>query len=397
MKIIISGGGTGGHIYPAIAIANALKSRFPEVDILFVGAEGRMEMEKVPAVGYTIVGLPVAGLQRKLTWKNLLLPYKLWKSVRGAAQIINDFKPDVVVGVGGYASAPVLWTAQRKNIPTVIQEQNSYAGITNKLLAKRATKICVAYDGMERFFPKEKIILTGNPVRFTSLPPTLPEGEGGLTPPPLEGVGGRLVLIVGGSLGARTLNQAMTQALPELRHSDVHFIWQTGKAYFEQAKAAVKSLPPTPSKGGGVGTPSPWGRAGGGLFTVVDFISRMDEAFAAADVVVSRAGAGTISELCVAAKACVLVPSPNVTEDHQTKNAQALVDKNAAIIVRDDEAIDKLFPTVLALLKDETRIKELERNIAALAKPNAADEIAKIVIGERRKGEKGKGEKEDSL
>jgi UDP-N-acetylglucosamine--N-acetylmuramyl-(pentapeptide) pyrophosphoryl-undecaprenol N-acetylglucosamine transferase len=385
MKIIISGGGTGGHIYPAIAIANALKSRFPGVDILFVGAEGRMEMEKVPAAGYTIAGLPVAGLQRKLTWKNLLLPYKLWKSVRKAAQIINTFKPDVVVGVGGYASAPVLWTAQRKNIPTVIQEQNSYAGITNKLLAKRASKICVAYEGMERFFPKEKIVLTGNPVRFTT------NGERGTengerrteNPFSLSPFPPSTVLVVGGSLGARTLNQAMMQALPELRHSGVHFIWQTGKSYFEQAKAAVNGERRTENGERGTDTPFP--------VTVVDFISRMDEAFAAADIVVSRAGAGTISELCVAAKACVLVPSPNVAEDHQTKNAQALVDKNAAIMVRDDEAQDKLLPTVFALLQDKARIKELEKNIAALAKPNAADEIAGIIIGERGKGERRKG------
>ncbi|MDR0691970.1 MAG: UDP-N-acetylglucosamine--N-acetylmuramyl-(pentapeptide) pyrophosphoryl-undecaprenol N-acetylglucosamine transferase [Prevotellaceae bacterium] len=399
MKIIISGGGTGGHIYPAIAIANALKSQSPGVDILFVGAEGRMEMEKVPAAGYTIVGLPVAGLQRRLTWRNLLLPFKLWKSVRKASQIINRFKPDVVVGVGGYASAPVLWTAQRKNIPTVIQEQNSYAGVTNKLLAKRASKICVAYEGMERFFPKEKIILTGNPVRFTAPPQPSPRG-GSFAPPPLEGVGGRpAVLVVGGSLGARTLNQAMTQALPELRRSGVHFIWQTGKSYFEQAKAAVNGERENGERRTENGNtlspflPFPLSPS----VTVVDFISRMDEAFAAADVVVSRAGAGTISELCVAAKACVLVPSPNVAEDHQTKNAQALVDKNAAIMVRDDEAKDKLLPTVLALLQDEARIRELEKNIATLAKPHAADEIAKIVIGQRENGEREKGRKERQM
>jgi UDP-N-acetylglucosamine--N-acetylmuramyl-(pentapeptide) pyrophosphoryl-undecaprenol N-acetylglucosamine transferase len=372
LSVIISGGGTGGHIFPAVSIANALKAHFPGVDILFVGAEGRMEMEKVPAESYAIVGLPVAGLQRKLTWKNLSLPYKLWKSVRKAAQIINDFKPDVVVGVGGYASAPVLWAAQRKHIPTVIQEQNSYAGLTNKLLAKRATAICVAYEGMERFFPKEKIVLTGNPVRYA---------ENGARR--TEDGARRTVLIVGGSLGARTLNQAMTQALPELRNSGVHFIWQTGKAYFAQAKAAVAGERRTENgewRTENGGEPFPVDRS---PFTVVEFISRMDEAFVAADVVVSRAGAGTISELCVAAKACVFVPSPNVAEDHQTKNAQALVDKNAAIMVRDDEAIDKLFPTVLALLRDPERIKELEKNIAALAKPNAANDIAGI-IGERR-------------
>ncbi|MDR2359279.1 MAG: undecaprenyldiphospho-muramoylpentapeptide beta-N-acetylglucosaminyltransferase [Prevotellaceae bacterium] len=373
LKVIISGGGTGGHIYPAIAIANALRQRFPGISILFAGAEGRMEMEKVPEAGYTVAGLPVAGLQRKRWWKNFSLPFKLWKSLRKATQIINDFKPDVVVGVGGYASAPVLWTAQRKKIPTLLQEQNSYAGIANKLLAKRADTICVAYDGMERFFPKEKIILTGNPVRFTG------NGTQG-TEHREQNTGNKeqvttngasclvnrqpfTVLLVGGSLGARTLNQAMIQALPELYDSGVHFIWQTGKAYFEQAKTAVNAL--IGARGAEHGIP----------FTVVDFISRMDEAFAAADVVVSRAGAGTISELCVAAKACVFVPSPNVAEDHQTKNAQALVAKNAALMVRDDEAKEKLWTVVMDLLHDKARIKELEKNIAALAKPNAANDI----------------------
>jgi UDP-N-acetylglucosamine--N-acetylmuramyl-(pentapeptide) pyrophosphoryl-undecaprenol N-acetylglucosamine transferase len=334
------------------------------------------------------------------------MPYKLWKSVKKAAKIIDEFKPDAVVGVGGYASAPVLWAAQRKNIPTIIQEQNSYAGITNKLLAKRASKICVAYEGMERFFPKEKIALTGNPVRFAGNGERRTEnGEPfPLIPSPFT------VLVVGGSLGARTLNQVMLQALPELRNSGVHFIWQTGKSYFEQAKQAAarqsgergtekgerrkekgereneerESSPLTVDR-----SPFPVDRS---PFTVMDFIYRMDEAFAAADVVVSRAGAGTISELCVAAKACIFVPSPNVAEDHQTKNAQALVDKNAAIMVRDDEAKDKLIPTILALLQDKTRIKELEKNIAALAKPNAANDIAEIIgewgteNGERRTG-----------
>jgi UDP-N-acetylglucosamine--N-acetylmuramyl-(pentapeptide) pyrophosphoryl-undecaprenol N-acetylglucosamine transferase len=402
-KIIISGGGTGGHIYPAISIANALKLQFSDVDILFVGAEGRMEMEKVPAAGYTIVGLPVAGLQRSLTWKNLLLPYKLWKSVQKAAKIIHEFKPDAVVGVGGYASAPVLWAAQRKHIPTIIQEQNSYAGITNKLLAKRASKICVAYEGMERFFPKEKIILTGNPVRFTGNGERKKENGEPFPLPPSPFT----VLVVGGSLGARTLNQVMLQALPELHNSGVHFIWQTGKSYFEQAKQAAarqsgerrtengegrrekgerekgegkaESLPLSVPRSPFPVDPFPVPHS---PFTIVDFIHRMDEAFAAADVVVSRAGAGTISELCVAAKACIFVPSPNVAEDHQTKNARALVDKNAAIMVRDDEAKDKLIPTILALLQDKTSLKELEKNIATLAKPNAAADIARI-IGER--------------
>ena len=390
LKVIISGGGTGGHIYPAIAIANALRQRCPNASILFVGAEGRMEMEKVPAAGYAITGLPVAGLQRIRWWKNFSLPFKLWKSLRKAKQIICDFQPDVVVGVGGYASAPVLWAAQRKKIPTLLQEQNSYAGMANKLFAKRAFAICVAYDGMERFFPKEKIRLTGNPVRQSAVAVGSRQSAVNSQQPAVA-VGSRqsavnsrqltadcdcqlptatagcdcqlpTVLVVGGSLGARTLNRAMLQALPALCNTGIHVIWQTGKMYFEQAKAALAALHYPHA------------------IQAVDFISQMNEAFAAADVVVSRAGAGTISELCVAAKACIFVPSPNVAEDHQTKNAQALVEKNAALMVRDDEAMDKLWPTVLELLHDKARIKELEKNISLLAKPDAAEDVVNTMM-----------------
>ena len=367
LKVIISGGGTGGHIYPAISIANALKQRVTDVSILFVGAEGRMEMEKVPAAGYPIVALPVEGLQRKLTLKNLLLPYKIWKSIRRASAIIKKFEPDVVVGVGGYVSGPVLWAAQRKKIPTLLQEQNSYAGVTNKILAKRATKICVAYEGMEKFFKKEKISLLGNPVRQD-----LQRNEESLRVEAAAFFGldakKKTVLIVGGSLGARTLNQTMKNALPDVENSDVQFIWQTGKLYFEQAKTAAQLA--TNVK-------------------VYDFIYRMEYAFALADVVISRAGAGTISELCVVAKPCIFVPSPNVSEDHQTKNAQALVVKNAALMITDANAPTQLIPTALELLKNETHCKELQSNIAALAKPNAAqdivDELLKLVDNRKNK------------
>ena len=404
LSVIISGGGTGGHVYPAIAIADALQKRVSNVSILFVGAEGRMEMEKVPAAGYKIIGLPVVGLQRTRWWKNFSLPFKIWKNLRRARKIINDFQPDIVVGVGGYASAPILQAAQRKKIPTILQEQNSYPGIANKVFARNASAICVAYDGMERFFPKEKIILTGNPVRFTapgkqptedqpqpaedqqqptedqpqqaehkeykaqvSIPPVpLPAVHSSMRhadcPPPRKP---ETVLIVGGSLGAYTLNDAMEFALPILNKSGIHFIWQTGKAYYESAKAAVDRLPPP---------------LYGSKITVTEFISRMDEAFAAADIVISRAGASTISELCIAAKACIFVPSPNVAEDHQTKNAQALVAKNAALMIRDDEVIEKLWPEVLKLLLDKARIRELEKNIALLAKPNAANDIVDIIM-----------------
>jgi UDP-N-acetylmuramate--alanine ligase len=361
-----------------------------------------MEMEKVPAAGYPIVGLPIAGLQRRRWWKNGALPFKLWKSLRKARQVIKEHRPAVVVGVGGYASAPLLWMAQRRGIPTLIQEQNSYAGLANKLLARRARVVCVAYEGMERFFPKEKIVMTGNPI-YHPLSPAPSKGGGrgeefpAGSPPLLEG--GRAkwkgcILITGGSLGARTLNQAMIKALPQLINSNIRVIWQTGKAYYEQAVAALHLLPiplSTPSeeertykearKGTGERCEAGWwGNTG---ISVHPFLTRMDLAYAAADIVIARAGAGTISELCAAGKATIFVPSPNVAEDHQTKNAQALVARDAALLVPDDEAIEKLLPTALSLLEDKARIATLERNISALAKPYAADgivdEIMKLV------------------
>ncbi len=360
LKIVISGGGTGGHIYPAVSIANALKEKMPNIDILFVGAEGRMEMQKVPAAGYKIEGLPVAGLQRRLTWKNLLLPFKLLRSLNRAGKILKRFNPDVVVGVGGYASGPVLWKASRKGIPTLIQEQNSYAGVTNKLLAKGAKKICVAYENMERFFPKDKIILTGNPVRQDL------QNVEALRPEALQffGLDGskKTVLVVGGSLGARTINENLTIDLDVLKGIGCQIIWQTGKGFYQTAVKVVadKQMENT--------------------VKVFDFIYRMDLAFAAADVVVSRAGAGTISELCLVAKACVLVPSPNVSEDHQTKNAQALVNKGAAIMVADSEAQPGLLSATLGLLNDEQKVNMLKTNIAKLAMPNAANIIADEVL-----------------
>ncbi|MDR3188064.1 MAG: undecaprenyldiphospho-muramoylpentapeptide beta-N-acetylglucosaminyltransferase [Prevotellaceae bacterium] len=361
MRIIISGGGTGGHIFPALAIAGALRQERPDVELLFVGAEGRMEMEKVPAAGYPIVGLPVVGIERKiLSAKNLSAPAKLLTSLRRAAGIIRTFAPDAVVGVGGYASAPTLWTAQRKGIPTIIQEQNSYAGLTNRLLARRAAKICVAYEGMERFFPKEKIIFTGNPVRqdLRSVASLRSEAVAhfGLRPDR------KTILIVGGSLGARTLNASVLRHLNAVEAAaGVQLIWQTGEYYRRRVGDELA------------------GRACGNV-VVTSFISRMDYAYAAADVVVSRAGASAIAELCVARKPCILVPSPNVAEDHQTANAMALVRKNAALLLPDGQALEQLIPLALRLANDGEQQRELERNIGALAIENAAEQIAKIAI-----------------
>ena len=360
-RIIISGGGTGGHIFPALSIADSIKAIEPQAEILFVGAEGRMEMERVPAAGYPIKGLPVAGLQRKLSLKNLALPFKVLKSIRLAGRIIKEFKPDVAVGVGGYASAPMLWAASRRGVPTLIQEQNSYAGLTNKILGKRARKICVAYEGMERFFPAERILLTGNPIRKNINRPTAEErAEGygffGLDPQK------KTLFVVGGSLGSGTLNNAMKRWVEEkAATADYQVIWQSGRYY----KAGIDAF-----------------LEGRNLPNVrnYDFISRMDLAFAVADVIISRAGAGTISELCVAGKATIFVPSPNVTEDHQTHNAMALVNKNAAMMVRDAEAVEKLMDTAEALLADEAKIRELETNILTLAKKDAGEVIAREVL-----------------
>lgn len=357
-KVIISGGGTGGHIFPAISIANALMKLDPGIDILFVGAEGRMEMEKIPAAGYKIIGLPVAGLYRSFTLKNLTVLFKLLRSLRMAGKVIKDFEPDVVVGVGGYASGPVLRQAGKMNIPTLIQEQNSYAGVTNKLLAKKASKICVAYDGMEKYFPAEKIIKTGNPVRqsYEKLESIRDEA---LT---FFGLNKKfpVVLILGGSLGAGSINNSLSANLSKMRDSDCQWIWQTGKLYHEKVNTLVKSQV-------------------GGHISVHDFINRMDYAFAAADVIVSRSGAGTISELCLVGKPAILIPSPNVAEDHQTVNARALSEREAAILLPDND-IDSLVDEAIKLVADVKKRKLLSENIVKLAERDADIRIAKEVL-----------------
>lgn len=359
IRLIVSGGGTGGHIFPALSIANAVKAKCPDTEILFVGAENRMEMQRVPAAGYDIVGLPVSGFDRKHLLKNIAVLWRLMKSRRMARRIIRDFRPHVAVGVGGYASGPTLKEAASMGIPTLLQEQNSYAGVTNKLLAKQASCICVAYEGMERFFPKEKIKLTGNPVRQNLLDATITHDDAvrtfGLNPSK------KTVLIVGGSLGARTLNESMLAAWDTLKESDVQFIWQTGKYYYEDITAQLR------------------GRELANVH-VCDFISSMDAAYAAADLVISRAGAGSISEFCLLGKAVILVPSPNVSEDHQTKNALALVNKEAALYVKDADAVNTLIPLALETVKDGAKLALLSVNIRKLAFHNSAEVIADEVI-----------------
>ena len=359
IRLIVSGGGTGGHIFPALSIANAVKGKCPHAEILFVGAENRMEMQRVPAAGYEIIGLPVSGFDRKNLLKNIAVLWRLMKSRRKARRIIRDFAPHVAIGVGGYASGPTLKEAGAMGIPTLLQEQNSYAGVTNKLLAKQADCICVAYEGMERFFPKEKIKLTGNPVRQSLLEANITHDEAvrtfGLDPKK------RTVLIVGGSLGARTLNESMLGAWVSLKDADVQFIWQTGKYYYEQITAQLS------------------GRELRNVH-VCDFISSMDAAYAAADLVISRAGAGSISEFCLLGKAVVLVPSPNVSEDHQTKNALALVDKGAALYIKDVDAPQSLIPLALDVVKDEAKLAGLRSNILAMAFHHSAEVIADEVI-----------------
>lgn len=360
LRIIISGGGTGGHIFPAVSIANAIKELQPETDILFVGAEGRMEMHRVPAAGYQIKGLPVAGFDRKNLLKNIPVLIKLFKSQLLARKIVKDFRPHAAVGVGGYASGPTLKVAGSMGIPTLLQEQNSYAGVTNKLLAKQAKKICVAYEGMERFFEKDKIILTGNPVRQGLLNSTQSREEAiysfGLDPSK------RTILILGGSLGARTINQCLMSNLDKVKDSGVQFIWQTGKIYIEEAREAVAQAGNLP------------------MLYVTDFISDMATAYSAADLVISRAGAGSISEFCLLQKSVILVPSPNVAEDHQTKNALALVDKNAAIYVKDADAKEKLIDKAIESVNQPQLLKNLSKNIAELAFKDSANVIAKEVI-----------------
>ena len=358
-RIIISGGGTGGHIFPAISIANALRKIDPETEILFVGAEGRMEMEKIPAAGYRIIGLPVAGLHRSLSLKNISVLIKLLKSLKKAKKVLKEFGPDVVVGVGGYASGPVLRQAGKLGIPTLIQEQNSYAGVTNKLLSKKASVICVAYDGMGKYFPPEKIIKTGNPVRhnfddlkslqyealsFFNLKKEFP-----------------VILVLGGSLGAGSINNCMSENINKLRDSDCQWLWQTGKYYFENVKALV-SL------------------SFSGNISVHGFINRMDYAYAAADIIVSRAGAGTISELCLVGKPVILIPSPNVAEDHQTRNAEALSGRDAAMLIADNLAGKILVDEAIKLISDQSRRDMFSENILKMADRDADIRIAEEVL-----------------
>ncbi|GAB2475317.1 UDP-N-acetylglucosamine--N-acetylmuramyl-(pentapeptide) pyrophosphoryl-undecaprenol N-acetylglucosamine transferase [Hymenobacter qilianensis] len=362
-RIIISGGGTGGHIFPAVAIANELRRRQPEAEILFVGANGRMEMTRVPEAGYDIVGLDISGLQRRLTPQNLLFPLRVIRSVKKARKIIEEFRPEAVVGVGGYASAPILLAAASRGIPALIQEQNSYAGLVNKLLSRRVSRICVAYDGMEKFFPKDKLVLTGNPVRTEIASGDRTEALKffGLSPDK------KTLLVIGGSLGARTLNEATAAALPRLKAAGVQLLWQTGKLYYPKA---LEQAAPFAADG----------------IQALEFVQCMDLAYAAADVVVSRAGALSVSELCLTGKPSLLVPSPNVAEDHQTKNASALVRHQAAILVTDAEAPVRLYDEALSLLADESRQRQLSANVRQLARPDATAAIVDelLTIMDRR-------------
>ncbi|MDR0348172.1 MAG: undecaprenyldiphospho-muramoylpentapeptide beta-N-acetylglucosaminyltransferase [Tannerella sp.] len=362
-RIVISGGGTGGHVFPAIAIANTFKERYPDAEILFVGADNRMEMERVPAAGYQITGLPVCGFDRNNKFKNIAVICKLFRSLKMAKKIIYNFKPDVVVGVGGYASGPTLWAAASLNIPTLIQEQNSYAGITNKLLGKRVNRICVAYEGMERFFPKERIVFTGNPIR-KDLEESLNVKEKAAAYFKLDPVK-KTVLIIGGSLGARTINNGILKGLQKLLEADIQIIWQTGRFYYESIDRQIKQIDTR------------------GLLWYADFISQMNYAYAAADLVVSRAGAGSISELSVLKKPSILIPSPNVAEDHQTKNAWAIVNKGAAQMIADTDAEDLLADAIIHLIQDSEKLHLFSEQIGLLAKHRSADcivdEIEKMI------------------
>lgn len=360
LRIIISGGGTGGHIFPAVSIANAIKKAHPKAEILFVGALGRMEMQRVPAAGYRIVGLPICGFDRKNMLRNVAVLYKIWKSQRMARKIIRQFRPMAAVGVGGYASGPTLNECTKMGVPCLIQEQNSYAGVTNKLLAKKAQRICVAYDGMERFFPKDKIMKTGNPVRQALIDTAMTQEEArrsfGLAPER------RTILIVGGSLGARTVNESVISHLDMIENAEAQVIWQTGKYYNAAINERLKARRPVPN------------------LKVTDFISDMGAAYKAADLVISRAGASSISEFCLIGKPVILVPSPNVAEDHQTKNAMALVSKQAALCVKDAEAKDKVVALALSTVADDAKLKSLAENIKSLALPDSADIIAAEVV-----------------
>lgn len=360
LRVIISGGGTGGHIFPAVSIANAIKAKRPDAKILFVGALGRMEMQRVPAAGYEIKGLPICGFDRKNMLRNVIVLYRIWKSQRMARKIINEFKPMAAVGVGGYASGPTLNQCASMGIPCLIQEQNSYAGVTNKLLAKKAKRICVAYEGMDRFFPADKIVITGNPVRQSLIENSISREDAikslGLDPEK------KTILLVGGSLGARTINESIMQHLDMVENSGVQFIWQTGKYYnaaIMEKLNAYKKLP---------------------MLKVTDFISDMGAAYKAADLVISRAGASSISEFCLIGKPVILVPSPNVAEDHQTKNAMALVNKDAALYVKDADAPHSLLALAINTVKDADHLAKLSANIRKLGKENSAEVIADEVI-----------------
>ena len=353
MKYLISGGGTGGHIFPAVSIANALKELDPEAEILFIGALGRMEMERVPQAGYKIIGLPVRGFNRAQPWKNVSVLIDLAKSIRQVKKIIRDFQPNVGVGVGGYASGAAMWAAANMGIPILLQEQNGFAGVTNKILKNKATKICVAYEGMERFFPADKIILTGNPVRQNLL-----QGRKSIID------NRKSLLIIGGSLGARTINEAVLAGLPQLKAAGIHVVWQTGKTYYEKIQSSISNLQSPIEK---------W-------LEVQPFLGDMPDRYANADLVISRAGASSISELCLLGKPAILVPSPNVAEDHQTHNAMALVNKEAAVLVRDAEAAEMLIPTALKLIQNDKQLTLLHTNILRLAQPDSARRIAEEVI-----------------
>ncbi|MFN3557170.1 MAG: undecaprenyldiphospho-muramoylpentapeptide beta-N-acetylglucosaminyltransferase [Bacteroidales bacterium] len=360
LRVIIAGGGTGGHVFPAIAIANAIRAKVFNAQILFVGAKGRMEMQKVPAAGYHIIGLNIAGLQRRLTWKNLLVPFKVVDSMVRSKNIVKRFRPDVVIGVGGYASGPLVRAAAKLGVPTLIQEQNSYAGLTNRLLAKKVDKICVAYEGMERFFPREKIFLTGNPVRHDILAAGDKRDEAlayfNLSP------NKKVVLVVGGSLGAFSVNEAVRNSLKLLLYNDVQLIWQTGKWYHSTALEVCTGMEKL------------------GL-SINAFIDRMDLAYAASDLVVSRAGAIAVSEICALQKPAILIPSPNVAEDHQTKNAMALVNINAAVLIPDKDAFSLLGPAIIDLIFDEDKIFKLKEKITRMSYRDAANNIAGVALG----------------
>lgn len=352
MRYLISGGGTGGHIFPAVSIANALKQLDPQAEILFIGALGRMEMERVPQAGYNIIGLPVRGFNRAQPWKNFSVLWDLLRSIIQVRKIIRDFKPQVGVGVGGYASGAAMWAAANMGIPILLQEQNGFAGVTNKLLKNKAAKICVAYPNMERFFPAEKIIITGNPVRqnlTTGVKKENPDGKKNL-------------LIIGGSLGARTINEAVIAQLDTLKNANIQLVWQTGKTYYERCRQA-------------------WQEAGEPTnIECLDFLSDMPDRYAQSDLVISRAGASSISEICLLGKPAILVPSPNVAEDHQTHNAMALVNREAAVLIRDVEAKEQLIPTALELLNDTQRLETLHTHVLALAETDSAKRIAEEVM-----------------